>query len=67
MSTKKNCVFRGTAPPEDVVQHPIHSKKCTAWVAIFKDGIVGPFRFEDENEPSLTVNSARYLEVMKKY
>lgn len=63
----KNCIFWGTAPPEDVLERPLHSVKCTAWVAISKHGIIGPFWFEDENERSVTVNTERYLEVLKKF
>ena len=63
----KNNIFWGTAPPEDVLQRPLHSTKCTAWVAISKHGIIGPFWFEDENGQSVTVNTERYLVVLRKF
>jgi len=53
---------RGTAAPEDVIQRTLHSTKCTAWVAISKNGILGPYWFEDENERPRTVNTERYVE-----
>ncbi len=63
----KNNIFWGTAAPNEVLQRPLHSKKCTAWVAISKHGIIGPFWFEDENEESLTVNKERYIEVLDQF
>ena len=35
----KNNIFWGSTPPEHCLQRPLHSVKCTAWVAIFKHGI----------------------------
>ncbi len=63
----KNNIFWGTAAPEDVLQRPLHSTKCTAWVAISKHGIIGPYWFEDENEKAVTVNTERYLVVTRKF
>ena len=55
----KNNIFWGRAPPEHCLQRPLHSVKCTAWVAIFKHGIIGPFWFEDDNERYVTINTER--------
>ena len=41
----KNNVFWGTESPAEVLQRPLHSLKCTAWVAISKHGIIRPFWF----------------------
>ena len=49
----KNNIFWGSAPPEHGLQWPLHSVKCTAWVAISKHGTIGPFWFEDDNEPNV--------------
>ena len=57
----------GTAPPEEVLQRPLHSIKCTAWVAISKHGIISPYWFEDENERAQTVNTERYVAVLRKF
>ena len=46
----KNNIFWGSTPPEHCLQRPLHSVKCTAWVAISKHGIIGSFWFEDDNE-----------------
>ena len=43
----KNNVYWGTAPLEEVLQRPLHSVNWTAWVAISKHGIIGPYWFEE--------------------
>ena len=64
---RKNHVFWGTAAPDEVFQRPLHSTKCTAWIAISKHGIIGPFWFEDEEGKATTVTKERYVEVLKKF
>ena len=59
----KNNIFWGSTPPEHCLQRPLHSAKCTAWVDISKHGIIGPFRFEDDKELSVTINTERYVQV----
>ena len=63
----KNNIFWGSTPPEHCLQRPLHSVKCTAWVAISKHGIIGPFWFEDGNEWSVTINTDRYFQVLGKF
>ena len=64
---RKNNVFWGSKVPDEVLQRPLHSVKCTAWVAISKHGIIGPFWFEDDEGRSQTVNKERYMAVLNKY
>ena len=45
----KNNIFWGSKVPEEVLQRPLHSVKCTAWVAMSKHGIIVPFWFEDDD------------------
>jgi len=63
----RNNIFWDSTPPEDCLQRPLHSVECTAWVAIFKHGIIGPFLFEDDNERSVTINTERYVQVLGKF
>lgn len=63
----KNNIFWGSKVPEEVLQRPLHSVKCTAWVAMSKHGIIGPFWFEDDDGRSQTVNKDRYIAVLNKY
>ena len=41
----KKSVFWGSQAPDEVLQRPLHSVKCTAWVAISKHCIIRPFWF----------------------
>ena len=59
----KNNIFWGSTPPEHCLQRP----KCTAWVAISKHGVIGPFWLEDDNEQSVTINTERYVRVLGKF
>ena len=63
----KNSIVWGTAAPDEVLQRPLHSKKCTAWLSMSKHGIIGPFWFENENEELLTVTKEQYVEVLQHY
>jgi len=63
----KNNIFWGNTLPDHCFQRPLHSVKCTAWVAISKHGIIGPFWFEDDNERSVTINTEQYVQVLGKF
>jgi len=60
-------MFWGSTPPEHCLQRPLHSAKCTGWIAISKHGIIEPFWFEDDNERSVTINIDRYVQVLGKF
>ena len=47
-----------------MLQRPLHSVKCTAWVAMSKHGIIGPFWFEDDDGQSQTDNKERSEQVL---
>ena len=63
----KNNIFWRSTPPEHCLQRPIHSVKCTAWVAISKYGIIGPFWCEDHNERFVAINTERYVQAFSKF
>jgi len=63
----KNNIFWGCTPPEHCLQRPLHSVKCTTWVAISKHGIIEPFWFKDDNEQSVTLNTEQYFQVLGKF
>ena len=60
-------VFWGTQAPDEVLQKPLHSVKCTVWVAISKHGMIGPFWFEDADKEAVTVTNERYIVVLNKF
>jgi len=63
---KKNCRHWGTEKPEYHLEKSLHSEKVTVWAALSKDGIIGPFFFEDQDGHAETINSERYLCILKK-
>ena len=63
----KNNVFWGSKVSDEVLQTTLHFVKCTAWVAMNKLGIIGPYWFEDDDDRSQTVNKGRYMVVLNKY
>ena len=63
----KNNIYWGSTPPTEVVEKPLHSLKCTAWVAMSEQGLVGPFWFEDEHGREKTVDSEGYIDVLTKF
>ena len=62
---KKNSRHWGTEKPDYHLEKQLHSKKVTVWAAMSSHGIIGPFFFEDEDGVVETINSVRYLNVLK--
>ena len=63
----KNYVFWGLVTPDEVATRPLHSEKCTAWCAMSRHGIIGPYWFEENDGRAITINTERYGEVLKKF
>ena len=63
----KNFVLWGSQAPDEVLQRPLHSVKCTAWVGTLKHGIIGPFWFEKDVGETMAVNKERYIVVLNKF
>ena len=63
----QNNIFSGSSPPEHFLQRPLRSTICTAWVALSKLGIIGPYWFADDDEHTMTVNTERYLQILRKF
>jgi len=58
--------FRSWSPmnPRQLHERPLHCDKVTVWAAVAKFGVIGPYFFE-ENGRSVTVNSARYVAIIR--
>ena len=63
---KRNCRFWGTEKPNIYTERSLHSEKVNVWVALSSSSIIGPFFFEYENGEVETINSSRYLDLLKK-
>ena len=60
MLTPKS-VFRTNENPHRIVGRPLHSKNQTAWIAIFKHGIIRPFYFNNNYGNAVTVIKEGYF------
>ena len=63
----KKCYFWGSQKPTEVFEKGLHDQKVTAWAAMSARGIIGPFFFEDDAGKVLTINSDRYIQVLRKF
>ena len=62
----RNAIYWANGPPQFVLKRPLHSQRCTAWMALSSQGVVGPFWIEEDGE-TVNVNSTRYLAVLRKF
>ena len=63
---KQNFRYWSTINPRQVREHPLHCGRVTFWAAVAKFGAIGPYFFE-ENGRSVTVNSARYVAMIRNF
>ena len=61
---KQNCRFWGTEKQNFHNEKPLHNDKITVWVTLSSAGVIGPFFFEEKGE-NATVNSERYIQLLK--
>ena len=57
--------FWAQAQPHQHSIRPLSVEKVTVWCAIGRRGIIGPYFFEDERGRSVTVNTDRYVEMLR--
>ena len=58
--------FWAEAQPHEHVVRPLSTEKVTVWCAIGRSGIIGPYWFEDERRRPVTINTKRYVEMMRR-
>ena len=63
----QNCRYLATENPRDIYQKPLHSDKVIVWCGVASFGVIGPYFFEDEAGRAVTVNSARYTEMLRTF
>jgi len=63
---KQNCCYWSKDNLHNIHQRPLHSDHVTVWCAVAPFGIIGPYFFE-ENGVTVTVNSARYIEMITNF
>lgn len=62
---RQNCRFWGESNPMMLHQRPLHSPKVTVWVAMSANCIIGPYFLEDYRGRAVTVNSPRYIDMIR--
>ena len=63
---KQSMRFWAAAQPHEHVQAPLNVEKTTVWCAIGKNGIFGPYFFEDGDGRRFTVNSEWYIGMLRR-
>jgi hypothetical protein len=61
----QNYRYWATENPRDIHQQPLYSEKVVVWCGASSFGVIGPYFFEDEAGRAVTVNSARYTEMLR--
>ena len=62
---KQNCCYWSPYNPHNIHLRPLYRDRVTVWCAVALFGIIGPYFFE-ENGVTVTVNSARYIDMITK-
>ena len=63
---KQNFRYWAANNPKIIHERPLHSPKVTVWCAVSQFGVVGPYFFEEE-EVTVTVNSTRYVSMLRNF
>ena len=64
-STSKSADPGEANKPNMYLEKHLYSKHVTVWAALSSQGIIGPLVFEDVNGETATVNTERYLKLLK--
>jgi len=63
----QNCRYWATENAHDIHQKPLHSSKLIVWCGVASFGVIGSYFFEDKAGRPITVNSARYSEMLRTF
>jgi len=65
--SSQNCCYWATENPRDIHQKPLHSAKVIVGCGVTSSWVIGPCFFADEAGRAVTVNSARYTEMLRRF
>jgi len=60
----QNCHYWATENPRDIQQKTLRFEKVIVWCGVASFGVIGHYFFEEEAGRAVTVNSARYTEML---
>jgi len=66
-NNSQHCRYWATESPRDIHQKPLHSEKVIVRCGVASFGVIGPYFFEDEAGKAVTVNSARFTEMLRTF
>lgn len=64
---KQNCRYWAEENPRKKHQTPLHSPRVSVWCAMSSAGIIGPYFFQTARGHTVTINSARYSEMIRHF
>jgi len=64
---KQNMRYWSDVNPREIHERPLHSDRVTVWCALSRVGIIGPYFFQQQNGRAVTVNSDRYLTMIREF
>lgn len=64
---RQNCRYWSDTNPKLKHQKPLHSPKVTVWAALSARGIIGPYFYEDQRGHAVTVNTERYIAMLRNF
>ena len=57
---KQNCRIWDSENPQVIEERPLHPGNVTVWCALWSEGVIGPYFFENDEATTVTVNSERH-------
>lgn len=64
---RQNCRIWGSENPHVIVQKQMHPQRVTVWCGFWAEGIIGPYFFQNEAGQAVTVNGARYRNMITRF
>ena len=46
--------------PQVIEEKPLQSEKATVWYALWSEGVIGPYFFENDDRTTVNINLERY-------